>query len=401
MKSLYLTYDGLTDPLGQSQVLPYVIGLSKNKVNFKIISFDKPANYSNQKAVVSKLIEPYNIQWISLRYTKKPPFLSTLYDITKFKRAVKKEIIENNISLIHCRSYISALVGLLAKKKYGIPFIFDMRGFWADERIDGKIWDLSKPHHKKAYTYFKKKEKEFLQEAAYTISLTHCGKEEIASWKLPKQSPIQVIPCCTDEDLFNLKKIENKRTRLGFEKDDFVLSYLGSIGTWYMLDEMLDFFKVLAYKKENAKFLFITKDDEVYIKQKALQKGIDANSIVVKPANRSEVPSFIKASDVSIFFIKQAYSKKASSPTKMGEIMNLGVPIICNSEVGDVEMIMNKVMPELLVKSFDEKEYEKVIDALSQPIDTQKIIATSLDYYSLKNGVEKYNQIYQQVINKD
>ena len=26
---LYISYDGITDPLGQSQILPYIIGLTK------------------------------------------------------------------------------------------------------------------------------------------------------------------------------------------------------------------------------------------------------------------------------------------------------------------------------------------------------------------------------------
>ena len=39
---LYLSYDGMTDPLGQSQVLPYIIGLSKKGYKFHLVSFEKP-----------------------------------------------------------------------------------------------------------------------------------------------------------------------------------------------------------------------------------------------------------------------------------------------------------------------------------------------------------------------
>ena len=37
------------------------------------------------------------------------------------------------------------------------------------------------------------------------------GKKEIESWKLKGQSPITVIPCCTDENLFRKENI-NKVT---------------------------------------------------------------------------------------------------------------------------------------------------------------------------------------------
>ena len=66
---------------------------------------------------------------------------------------------------------------------------------------------------------FKKKEKEFLQHAEYTISLTENGKIEIESCKLPNQSPIKVIPCCTDENFFQTKNISDKRDELGIKKD--------------------------------------------------------------------------------------------------------------------------------------------------------------------------------------
>ena len=41
MKSvLYLSYDGMTDPLGQSQVIPYLSHISEN-FKITIISFEK------------------------------------------------------------------------------------------------------------------------------------------------------------------------------------------------------------------------------------------------------------------------------------------------------------------------------------------------------------------------
>ena len=48
----------------------------------------------------------------------------------------------------------------------------------------------------------------------------------------------------------------------------------------------------------------------------------------------------------------------------MGEIMNLGIPIICNSGVGDVDQIMDQCMPELLITDFSSKEYNRVIELI-------------------------------------
>ena len=84
-KILFISYDGMTDPLGQSQVIPYLAGLTKHGYEFVILSCDKPEKYEANKAYVDTLIDPYPIDWVSIAYTKNPPVLSSLYDFYKLK----------------------------------------------------------------------------------------------------------------------------------------------------------------------------------------------------------------------------------------------------------------------------------------------------------------------------
>ena len=53
---VYLSYDGLSDPLGQSQIIPYVLGLSKkHHFNFTIFSFEKKIFLEKTKTKYKKL----------------------------------------------------------------------------------------------------------------------------------------------------------------------------------------------------------------------------------------------------------------------------------------------------------------------------------------------------------
>ena len=70
------------------------------------------------------------------------------------------------------RSYLPALVGLRMKRRLGVPFVFDMRGFWPEERVEGGLWDLSNPLFRTVFGYFKRREAEFLNEAGHIVSLT-------------------------------------------------------------------------------------------------------------------------------------------------------------------------------------------------------------------------------------
>ena len=46
MKILYITYDGLLDPLGSSQILPYIYGIKEFSDSIFIISFEKSEKYN-------------------------------------------------------------------------------------------------------------------------------------------------------------------------------------------------------------------------------------------------------------------------------------------------------------------------------------------------------------------
>jgi glycosyltransferase involved in cell wall biosynthesis len=313
---------------------------------------------------------------------------------------------EKKFAIIHCRSYVPALVGRAMKLKHGTKFLFDMRGFWADERVDGKIWNLKNPIFKIIYGFFKKKENQFMQDADHIISLTHNGKNEIHSWKRVKNNPvpIEVIPCCADMDLFNFNKvqateIEAQKKGLGMPAYARVVSYLGSVGTWYMADEMLDFF--IAYKRRhsNAVFLFITPDSKEYIHQICSAKNIDIQDVFVKRAQRNEVPALASISNFSLFFIKPAYSKKASSPTKQGELMGLGIPIVCNSGVGDTSEIVKKYKSGVVVNQFNDLAYNQAIDEIEKlNFDAESLRSGALDYFDLATGVQRYAAVYKKLI---
>lgn len=401
---LYLSYDGMTDPLGQSQVLPYLIGLKKRGYCFTLISFEKIGRFEKGKAIIETICKENGIQWHPLTYTKTPPVLSTLKDIWALKNKIKELHAINAFQIVHCRSYITAIAGLWMKKEWGVKFIFDMRGFWADERIDGGLWNLKNPAFKTVYQYFKKKEKQFLQNADHTISLTGSAKKEIESWDEDKKfAPIEVIPCCADLELFDpagvaIVQTEQLREQLKIKQGQKVISYIGSIGTWYMLSEMLDFFKVFLHECKDAVFLFITKDDRQVIENAVREKKIPQSAVRIVAGERNQMPLLISASDYSLFFIKPSYSKKASSPTKQGEIMAMGIPVICNDKVGDTSAIVEKYHSGVVVKEFSEEAYKKAIQQLLHTdFDKAAIRQGAEDFYSLERGVEKYNGVYEKI----
>lgn len=403
---LYLSYDGMTDPLGQSQVLPYLTGLQKKGYGISLISFEKPDVFAENEILIRNICTNAGIDWHPLRYTKKPAFLSTIYDVRRMKNMAAEIHKSKSIGLIHCRSYIAAIAGVWMKKKFRIPFIFDMRGFWANERVDGNLWNLENPIYKQVYHFFKRRERQFLEEADHTICLTQAAEHEIHSWSHISNNPVEitVIPCCADMDHFDPQKITNEtktnwRRKLHINEKDRIISYVGSVGTWYMLDEMLDFFKVFLESDSKMRFLFITRDEPSVIIEMARQKNIDPARIIVQSGARNDMPALISLSDYAIFFIKPAYSKKASSPTKQAEIMRLGIPLVCNDLIGDTSYIVEKYRAGVVLKDFNTESYQNAIAKLTETsFDIPAIQKGAMDCFNLETGVERYDKVYQKVL---
>lgn len=401
---LYITYDGLTDPLGQSQVLPYLLELTKQNFHFTIISFEKRQRYQNEKQTIRTIVDKASIQWVPFSFTSEPPVLSKIYDRYRMWRKALRLYQKKRFDIIHCRSYIAAEVGLRLKKRFGAKFLFDMRGFWADEKVDNGQWDLGKSFYRRIYTHYKQKEREFLLNADGIISLTQAAKDFLLNKDEYRHLSIEVIPCCADLAHFDFHGIsegetERLRETLKIPADAKVITYLGSVGGWYMTKEMFSFFKHLLRKGEQYHLLILTKDDPLKVKAEAGTLGIPSNKITVIYSSRKELPSYLSLSWCSIFFIRNSFSKIASSPTKHAELMGMGIPVICN-DIGDTGWIINETETGFLLNEFDEDSFVSAIEKLDRidTIDPERIRQCSLRYFDLRSGAQNYLRVYRRMI---
>lgn len=399
MKVLYVTYDGLTDPLGQSQILPYLTGLSRLGHRITILSCEKRAALDRQGQHIRKLTEQATLDWHPLIYHKWPPILSTVYDVARLKRNAFALNRRRRFDLVHCRSYVAAVAALKLKQHREVPLLFDMRGFWADERLDSGSWDLRNPLYRTVYHYFKRLESNLLESSDHIISLTETAREtllhrpELAG----RADSISVIPTSVDFSHFVPAAIlrDSARAQLGIDSDAPVLGYLGSLGGNYMLAEMMDFFRAYERRKPGARFLFVTMEDAPSIVGEARRAGVNPGSVIVRPAGRDDVPRLAAAADLGIAFKKASFSAEACAPTKLGEMLAMGIPMVANSGVGDVERVIEGTGGGAIVREFDGRSYAAVlnrIEAIAYSPDAIRARARKL--FDLGKAVETYSKLY-------
>jgi len=396
---LYVSYDGITDPVGRSQILPYLLML-QNKFHFILISLEKK-HVEKEILDIKNLLSTTSIEWHPLRYRQKWPIISTIINLFAGKKYVKKIIKKYHPALVHTRSYVATWLVLRQINKKQIPLLFDMRGFWVDERVDGGLWNLKNPFYRLVYLFFKRWEQRFIKRADHLVSLTHNAAQWMNKhWNIPLQK-ISVIPCCSTFDLFNPAlypeaiKRELKKS-LGMDENKFILGYTGSTGTWYLLDEMISFFEVLYKKNNNSVFLLLVNqlDDKKKIEIEEKKLPI----IVYEKIPYSQIPAYLSIMDAIIMFIKPAFSKIASSPIKLGEALAMNKPVIINAGIGDAAYVEEDGFG-FVVKDFTIEEFERIADLLFSS-SLQDIRKKAYAVYDISVGVEKYTQIYIQLLNR-
>lgn len=390
---LYISYTGLLEPLGHSQVYRYLEKLATGN-DVTLLTYEKPADLEDTARLrtVRERVERAGIDWQPLRYHHTPSLPATVWDLTVGFRRCARVIKEKDIDVVHTRSYVPSILGLACKRRFGTPFVFDMRGFWADERVDGGMWDRDSRLYRTAKWF----ERQFITTADVVVSLTEAGIDAMCGFDYVDEQTtrFEMIPTCVDLEAFTPQP--EQRT------DEFVLGYVGSVGTWYRFDDVLECFELLRELRPDSRLRILNQGDHEYISERLEAYGIDASRVTVTAVDHEEVPAEMNRMDAGIFFYTPTFSKKGTSPTKMGEFLACGIPCLSNATVGDVESILEDNGVGVALDSFDPEEkrqaVQRLVDLSTTPATAARCRQVAESYYSLERGVQAYDEIYRTVV---
>jgi glycosyltransferase involved in cell wall biosynthesis len=408
MKTLFISYNGALEPLIQSQGIPYLKGLSEKGVKCFLLTFEKnDKKYARDK--IQKLkdeLKEHDIKWYRLRYHKKPSLPATLFDVFMGILAGAWIVFFKKVDIIHCRSTVPAAMGYVISRFLPGKFIFDERGLMAEEYVDGGMWKRDSLVYR-VTLYFEKK---FLERSDAVIVLSNKIRDFFISTDYlknikDKKTHITVIPTCVDLNKFvySGKKRAYIREKFAIE-DKFVFLYIGTLGTWYLIDEMLDFFKRAKDIIPNAHFLFLLNTDKDAVTRLIAEKRISPEDITITNAEPSEVPRYISAADAGMFFIKPCFSKQSSCPTKFAEYLACGLPVVINRGVGDTAEMVEENKIGIVVDDFKDENYDRAINDFLQVSSrdndalNKRCRETAERLFAVEKGSQLYFDVYSRII---
>lgn len=395
---IYLTRTGLLEPLGQSQVLNYLLGLSNN-FSITVISNERPDDLKNLERLLSlqNKCKKHNIKWYPQEYRNKPRFIAQIFNVFKMTFISLRKIQNEKVDIIHARSYMPAAVAWLLNFFTSVPFIFDMRGLWPEELIVARRIKRNSISHK----ILIKLEAMLIRDAAVVVSLTNAAVSYLKKkypHELTNQSII-VIPTCADLDHF--KALHN------INYNNSTYGCIGSITSgWFNTELFTKFISYVFLQNPNQKFEIVTRDNSTDVRRIIDPNNIFKDKLNIKSSEFEDMPMILNSHILSImFYAGGEISELGRSPTRMAEVLGCGLPVIANDGVGDVATIIRKNNVGVILEGSSKLEFKKAFDhltiLLNDPDLPLRCRRTSESIFSLKTGTNAYSKIYFSILNKE
>lgn len=394
---MFVSYTGLAEPLGESQVLGYVESLARDPgVRFEILSFEKGEDASSAPAIRERLGRQ-GIGWTPLRYHRRPSLAASSFDIAHGVARASMCARARGVRLLHARQYVPGAIALGVKRLTGIPFVFDIRGLMAEEYADAGHWREGELK----YRLVKRAEASILEAADAIVVLTEAFAEIVVGWEPVRRRkvPVTVVPCCVDLRRFRFSPDARRRVRneLGLG-DELVVVYSGSLGGWYLDDELARFVAALRRVRPGARLLALTRSEPSRLREALERAGAGRDAALFVALEPGEVPEYLSAADAGVSFVKPSYSKKASSPTKIAEYLGTGLPVAINAGVGDADWFRRVPGAAVVVDSFDAEELDRAAARLVELVESRpsaEAHRVAAEWFDLDDvGRRRYADLY-------
>lgn len=403
---LYISLTGMTEALGESQVIQYLLELAK-KNKIYLLSFEKPTSIEKY-ATIQKRLNASGIEWKYLSYSNRYGVFSSGFQMISAFFILRKWIKEKKITIIHARSLIAAMIGWSLKKTTNTKLLFDIRGFAIDEKIvEGRL----KPNSLLS-KILKRIEAFIYKQADHVVTLTHVSKPIIVEKYNVVDENITVIPTCTNSALFKVLSIEDKiklRESMGFAEKDVIIIHNGSLNGGVDFEAEIKLFQQLAMLNQDIKFIFLNQGQHDLIQTYLNNYNFNQANYKILSAEFNHVHHYLNLADLGVFFIKPIFAKQASAPTKFAEYVACHLYSVTNKHYGDLEYYFNNYQVGLLLE-LDEVHHapkaaaDKVLNYIStlknKSVDTKQTFNELLsEHFSKQIAVERYQHIYNQLIN--
>ncbi|MDD1477241.1 glycosyltransferase [Arthrobacter sp. H16F315] len=237
-----------------------------------------------------------------------------------------REAQRNRVAVIHAASnYVTALPALLAARRLGLPFVYEVRGIWEITELSSKPWWAQSDRYRLAVQL----ESFVVEQADQILAITTQVRDELVH-RGADRAKIGLLPNSVDPDKFKpMPPVRSLRDKLCLPEESIVLGYAGSLVAYEGLGDLLAATKILVDRRLDVRLVVVGDGKQL----PELKKSASDLGIVERVTFTGRVPAKSVADYMSLFDIMPCPRRRFPvtemvSPLKPLEAMASGKAVV-------------------------------------------------------------------------
>ncbi len=365
---VYLSMDPVTSTVGSSQVVAYLCRLAERGIAVHLHSFEHQVGTR-----MSTTLDDAGVRWTVHRYGK-PGASGGLSRVVRLARAIRGS------HLVHARSDMAAAAAMLAGVDH---WLWDVRSFWADQKVATGVFTEESPQAR----IFRRIERAAAKRSERVVTLTGSAIAELdRRYGDAVGSKATVITTCVDRRRFRPVDAPS------FGPIRLLLA--GTLNRYYDVPLMLEFVRELQ-RREDVELVVATPGETEWGDELA---SVDA---VRTSATPDQMPSLIASCHAGLSVCRDdaGASLLAAMPTKIGEFLAVGRPVVVNAGLADAATLLSEVGAGVVLggRSGVDQGVDRLLDLVGDRQTTERAVALAASHFDLDEGVDRLIGVYREM----
>lgn len=363
----YLSVDSIQEGVGSSQITPLILGLSKRDKKVCLITFEKTSPTSD----LVELFSEAGITWLAKDFGKQGA-------VAGVKRLNSLRHMVPDSSILHGRSDIATSAAIWSSTE--APVLWDVRSLWADQRllIGTRGWNN-----------FTARGARTLEDvsARYSSAMTTltAAVVPILQQRHKRVPEIrEVIPTCVQTKIF-------LPTKMPVGQVTCLLS--GTFNNYYDINRTKQVLDAMR-KRMNLRVIWARAGESP---NERLGVGED----LIISASHAQMPQIVMDSHFGIAICKDENleSLVAAVPTKIGEFLASGRPVIVSNGIGDLDQMLESTRTGLVIghKQPLDGIADRINSLINDPETPERCRALAMQHFDMEKSVDRYLDIYDRM----
>jgi hypothetical protein len=366
----YFSVDSLSEGVGASQVVPYVERLAQRGMTVALHSFEKVEPGSNTK----RRLDAAGVRWHPHPFGPAGPAGGLL-------RVMRGARFLSGAELVHARSDLAAASAVVSRCRAGV---WDMRALWREQRMElGQLRSGSLEER-----VMRGVERAAAGRSAAIITLSRAAVTVLGERFGPEVSrKSRVITTCVDLERFPVSGWR--------QRSDVRFLLAGTINRVYDVPAMIRF--VERFRLRRPAHLHV-------VAPAAGPWHGDLQAAGASFASRApdEMPSVIAAHDVGLSMLRPGASTRAAMPTKVGELLACGRPVVVSEGVGDLDDLLARYDCGVIVREGCDDQLSRATLELERLLADEETPARcrrlAEEHFDLERGIDALVDTYREAL---